>query len=76
MGKTILAALVVQSRSSLVWVPFRGLSPRETNLSLRQLARVIDEDRSLNTIVLDDLNFEPDAARGYEDVLRRASVYR
>jgi hypothetical protein len=69
MGKTILAALVVQSRPSLVWVPFRGLSPREANLSLRQLARLIDEDRSLNTIVLDDLNFEPDAARGYEDVL-------
>ncbi|HKP04569.1 MAG TPA: hypothetical protein VJU77_14555 [Chthoniobacterales bacterium] len=68
-GKTILAALVVQSRSDLVWAPFRGLTPRETNSGLRQLGHVIDENRSLKTIVLDDLDFDPTATRDYEAVL-------
>ena len=68
-GKTILAALVVRSKLNLIWGSLRGLDGRESALALRRLGQVIDEDRSLTTIVIDDLNFDPAFVREYEGVL-------
>jgi hypothetical protein len=68
-GKTILAALVVRSEPNLIWGSLRGLNGRETALALRRLGQVIDENVSLRTIVLDDLDFDPVVVRDYEGVV-------
>jgi hypothetical protein len=68
-GKTIVAALIVGSKTNLIWAPLRGLDGRETALALRRLGHVVDQNRSLRTLVLDDLDLDPAFVRDYEGVL-------
>jgi hypothetical protein len=69
MGKTIIAALVVSSESSFLWMSLRGLAAREIASVLIQVSKSIDTDASITRVVLDDINFSPEYAQLYERVL-------
>lgn len=66
-GKTILAALVSRDKSGLAWLNMRGFDSHGIRGALNQLARFVDADPTINSIVFDDLDLSPgiiDECRG------------
>jgi hypothetical protein len=70
MGKTTLAKLVVcASEAQWLWWSAARLPGRDIALALRILTRELDAQSGPISVVLDDLDFTPTTARGFEEAL-------
>src|SRR6266404_5247538 len=70
MGKTTLTKLLV-AHGGIIWrwFSFTGRAPLEVKRILRDLNALIDREPDKWSLVLDDLDFQPESVRVFEDAL-------
>jgi tetratricopeptide (TPR) repeat protein/DNA replication protein DnaC len=70
MGKTTLAkAIANRVPEKWIWVALSRRKPEETREILTGLARFLDREKSLRSVVFDDINFSPADAAYFEQKL-------
>lgn len=71
MGKTTLTKLIANSQAPdhWRWVSLANRRPDEIAFALRNINALLDRDRAIRALVLDDLDLRPEVVKSFEDTL-------
>lgn len=69
MGKTTLAKLIARQRKNWVWVNLSGVQTEVVIYVLQSIGKLLDGDRCITDVLIDDIDMSPNACRQYEETL-------